>query len=435
MTLFEQLTQGFARHFIFNAFRDGAALAVSGGGDSMAMLHLLHRYRLACDLPDYPLVALTVDHGLRPEARDEIALVERTCAELGVAHTVLRWRWDGQGNLQARARDARRSLIGEWARKNGFPVCLQGHTRDDQAETVLMRLARGSGVDGLGGIARLTYEDTPDQTALAWCRPMLDASREDLRTYLRDIGADWAEDPSNENPRFDRVKARQMMAALSSLGLTPERLARTADHMQRARSDLDLIADPRHTPSARMEGGDLLLSPDDLNPSPLHDVVLRRAAMAIQLVAGGAYRPRFDALVDALKVALTDQVTLGGCLIRKDGEEIRFTREPAAVKAERVPLTDQTHGGTLWDKRWIICPLTPADAAKGLHVGALTYDGLPLCPDWRATGLPRATLAASPAVWRDDTLIAAPIAGFSNGWSATLHPKRSLEPLPSHDGS
>ncbi|MEM9756771.1 MAG: tRNA lysidine(34) synthetase TilS, partial [Pseudomonadota bacterium] len=192
-------------------------IACSGGGDSVALLHLAARV-----IGSARLAAATVDHGLR-DVTAELSLVARHCAELAVPHTVLTWQWDGHGNLQAAARDGRRHALAAHAEAIGADLILQGHTLDDQAETVLMRLARGSGVDGLAGI--------PPHGRGGWLRPLLGVGRSELRAWLRARDLDWAEDPSNDDPRYDRVKVRQTLPMLAEIGITPDRLAATAEAM------------------------------------------------------------------------------------------------------------------------------------------------------------------------------------------------------------
>ena len=175
------------------------AVAVSGGSDSMALLMLMQRW---AEDNGARISAVTVDHGLRPEAAGEAAMVARFCAQRGIPHEVLKWQgWDGTGNLQAAAREARYRLIADWVRAQGVEAVCLGHTRDDQAETFLMRLARKAGSDGLRGMP-----DRFDRHGVHWVRPVLGQSRADLRAFLRRHGVLWVEDSSNEDERFDRVR-------------------------------------------------------------------------------------------------------------------------------------------------------------------------------------------------------------------------------------
>ena len=202
-------------------------LAVSGGGDSMALLHLA----VACGLQ--PAV-VTVNHGLRAEAASEAAQVEAVAAALGLSHETLLWQgWDHTGNLQDAARKARRRLIAAWAVQNNIASVALGHTQNDIAETFLMRLQRGAGVDGLAKMAGHWSEG-----GILWQRPLLGFTRNDLRLWLQAQGLTWVEDPSNDNPRFDRVRARKALAHLQPLGLTPTHLAQVANHLAEARTAL-----------------------------------------------------------------------------------------------------------------------------------------------------------------------------------------------------
>ena len=366
-------------------------VAVSGGGDSVALLLLLAAIR--------PVAAVTVDHGLRPEATAEAAAVARLCADRGIPHAVLPWRgWTGRGNLQAAARAARRRLIGAWAAERGLAGVALGHTLDDQAETFLLRLARGSGVDGLAGMAFAARGE-----GALWLRPLLEVRREALRQWLTGQGVAWAEDPSNADPAFARVRARAALGPLATLGLGPERLAATAAAMARARTALE--AATAALARACLEpgrAGDLTLDPGPWAAAS-EEIRLRLLAAALGWVAGAPLRPRLSALSAAAAVAgglggeLRGGLTLHGCILRPRRGRIVLRREPARAAAA-VPF------GAAWDGRWLV-----AGPGAGLRVGALGVVGLARRPRWRESGLAREALLTTPAVWDGADLVAAPL--------------------------
>lgn len=378
-------------------------LAVSGGSDSLALM------ALAADWAAPRSVALTVfsvDHGLRLEAASEVAAVGAAARASGLGFEPLQWNgWDGQGNLQNAAREARRALIARRATDLGIAHIALGHTRDDQAETLLLRLARGSGVDGLAAMAG-RRETGP----VTWLRPLLDITRAELRAELTRRGIGWTEDPSNDDTRFDRVRARRIMAALAPLGVSADRLAQTAAHMGRARAALEDATDELSAATTRLEAGDLVIArPEWLAaPQELRDRLL---ASGLCFVSGQPYRPRYVALVDAIDAVKRGRRTvLHGCLLLPDDDELRLTREPAAVCDHRVPASE------IWDGRWqMIGPASP-----GLEIAALGEAGLAQCPKWRERAVPHAGLPATPALWHGDRLVAAPFAGWPNGWTARL---------------
>ncbi|HCP82205.1 MAG TPA: tRNA lysidine(34) synthetase TilS [Octadecabacter sp.] len=382
------------------------ALAVSGGGDSTALMHLA-----AQTIDPERLHVLTVDHGLRDVA-GEIELVAKQAGELGLRHEVLTWVWNGTGNLQAEARIGRWAAIETYcASLDGEVCCMTGHTREDQAETVLMRLARGSGVAGLAGMQ--PYGAAPD--GLRIFRPLLDETRAELREWLTGGGISWSDDPSNEDPRFDRVRARQMQAELAKLGLTTDRLAQTAAHMQAARRELVQYSVMIAKEYASEYAGDVLFP---VEWDDHRDVAQRLFRHALHHVGGGAYPPRSDAALALWDAAQTGQGgTLHGCLVTVDGDALRVTREFAATQAS--VLWANRVCGKLWDNRWLVSDDTGGDSKGDLSIRALG-ESLKDVPDWRDVGLPRASLMASPAVFDGETLISAPVAGLQNGFSARI---------------
>ena len=371
-------------------------LAVSGGGDSIALMHLAQHWGGA------ELQIATVDHGLRPEARQEAAFVAQTARDLGLSHVTLNWEgWSGRGNLQDAARQARRNLLAHWAQQEGLHAVLLGHTQDDQAETFLMRLARGSGVDGLAAMAPMHVE-----SGIRWLRPLLQLTRDELRDWLRARNLQWVDDPSNDDNNFDRIKARQALQHLGPLGLSPARLAETALRMSEARVVLDAAATDAARDICRFEHGDFVFDAAPFDALP-QDTRHRLVARVLCDVASKPYRPRLSALRAALSSA---SATLHGCLLTRTAKEIRITREQNAVQGLSSPLDG------LWDGRWRVLPPADIDIPTGLTISALGEAGLAQCADRTAWRLPRKSLLSSPAVWLGSRLIAAPLAGFSPNW-------------------
>lgn len=364
-------------------------IAVSGGGDSTALLHLA----LAAGLK---VEAVTVDHRLRPESAAEAAGVAADCADLGVPHAVLVWEHGPvAGNLMDAARRARMGLILTWARERRLAHVALGHTRDDQAETLLMGLSRQAGIAGLSGMRRRWVE-----AGVTLHRPILDAGRAELRDWLRARGIAWVDDPTNDDPRFSRVKARRVLAALAPLGITAEGLASVAAHLAEAQEALAVqvraaAADVRPAAGALQIGAGLWERPAEVR----RQVILA----ALRWLNGADYAPR-AAEVERLIAAMAAgrDATLAGCRFRKGW----LMREARALGGP-FPV------GDLWDGRWRVT------GAKG-EVRALGAAGLRQCGDWRALGLPRAVLEVTPAVWHGDLLVSAPLAGWPNGWSAQL---------------
>lgn len=379
-------------------------VAVSGGGDSIALLHILTR---CFQDQDVTLCAATVDHGLRPESAEEARRVARLCADLDVEHEVLQWAdWDGSGNLQDQARRARIRLLSEWARRQGIHVVALGHTADDQAETVLMRLARSAGVNGLSAMSVRTTRDS-----ITILRPMLGLTRADLRDYLTRNGLSWSDDPSNEDLRFDRIKARDALAVLAPLGITAQKLSEVASYMGQARDALDWHAFLAARSHVRVDGGSIVIDLRGFRTLP-EEISRRLLVRSVQWINGAEYAPRRAALGD-LVAALRDRrsVTLAGCRAVAQGSAIWLCRECEAVRHETAAP------GSAWDGRWrVIGP----DAGDQIEVRALGTEGLAQCDGWRAVGRPRPALTSTPAVWRGNLLLAAPLAGHPAGWEAEI---------------
>lgn len=213
-------------------------LAVSGGPNSIALMWLAARWRRS--LTRGPrLIAITVDHGLRPEAAREARNVKRLARSLDLPHRTLRWTGaKPKTGLPAAAREARYRLLAKAARASGATHILTAHTRDDQAETLLMRMLRGSGIAGLAAMAR---ESEREGVWLA--RPLLDIPKSRLVATLDKAKIAFADDPTNRDMSFTRPRLRALMPALAEEGGDSRNLARLASRLARANAAIEVLAD------------------------------------------------------------------------------------------------------------------------------------------------------------------------------------------------
>ena len=216
-------------------------LAVSGGPDSTALMVLAARWRSG--LKRKPrLIAVTVDHGLRAQSKREAAAVKCQAAALGLEHNTLHWRGTKPATgLQQAARAARYGLLAQAARKAGAGAILTAHTLDDQAETVLIRMSRGSGVTGLGAMQRMAV--IPGHEPLFLVRPLLDIPKARLVATLTVARIAFADDPSNRDPRFTRARLRGLMPDLAAEGLDARRLSLLARRLKRADRAIEAAVD------------------------------------------------------------------------------------------------------------------------------------------------------------------------------------------------
>ena len=406
-------------------------LAVSGGGDSMAMLYLAHNWTREYGIR---LWVVTVDHGLRPESADEAAMVAEECGALGWPHTTLRWHWDGTGNIQDAARRGRLSLIDRW--RGDLRHVLFAHTQNDQAETVLMRLVRGSGVDGLAGM-RAVREVAPHARAVpalvetervgilpsrhesvpgfSVLRPCLDMTRDDLRHYLKVLRGRWVDDPSNENRDFERVRIRQLLTILSEEGISTSVLADTATRLARARDGLtQRLAEKVRSLCSDAPLGQVRIERDGfaaLDP----ETQLRMLTAALCYVASAEYRPRAASSEGLLEQVLSGRGgTLHGAEVTVEKAHLRVFREAARVEHA---ISDV---GDIWDQQWVLKDVQGA-FPNGARVRALGDDGWQQIPDRSGITVPFRAARALPSVWAGDGLLACPGVGFGPEISATRY--------------
>lgn len=379
------------------------AIAVSGGRDSMALALLAHAYAKKAGAEVF---ALTVDHGLRPDSDAQTAQCAAWCRALGLTHHAFLWRDEKpETGVQAAARAERYRLLAAAAVEAGCEALLTAHSADDQAETVFMRLARGAGAAGLSAMTSASMIAAGAGTPVRLLRPLLSFSRIRLTATADAVNQAYIDDPSNEDPAFERVRTRALLAALAEQDLlNGDALCRTARRLETAHRRLRLQEERLFSTLGgcfHHWGGASL---DRAAETPAMGGL---AARLVHAVNGEPYRPDDGAAMKALQAAhATGAATLGGVLIKAHRGRIWFLREPGALlgragvtAATPQPLTDPL----LWDGRFILRPPFEGRAFTVAPLGEAAADR----PEAALFAGPREGLMATPAIYHDDALIAA----------------------------
>ncbi|GJD94931.1 tRNA(Ile)-lysidine synthase [Methylobacterium iners] len=313
MSADDPLARALRRYLDPALARGDVLLAVSGGPDSTALMHVAAAFS-----PRVGLSVATVDHGLRPESREEAEGVAAAASRLGLPHHLLEWRGPKPASrVQAEARDARYCLLAQCAQEIGAVVVLTGHTQDDQAETVLMRLIAGSGPGGLAGMRG----ERPLRPGIDLARPFLATPKAALVAYCEAHGLLALQDPSNADDRFARVRLRGLMPLLAHEGLSVERLCRVA--LRAARDDAALTEVARSALAAARRSSEAGLILDGSSLRGLPEAILLRVVDAAIMEAGGTGPLRLerlerlvlDDLLPALRARTPLRRTLRGILI------------------------------------------------------------------------------------------------------------------------
>lgn len=369
---------------------------MSGGPDSTALMLLVAAWR---ERP--PVLVATVDHGLRPEAHDEARLVAENAGRCGLPCRIMTARrGERPGNLQDWARRARYRLLAQAARDAAFDTIVTAHHLEDQAETLLLRLARGSGVYGL---AAMRDEGEADGVRLA--RPLLGVPRAILAGISAASGLAVVADPSNADPRFDRVRIRSAMPLLAEQGLTAARLGETAARLGRAAAALDHYAAALLRERFTADAFGVVRGPAAGFGEVPEEVGLRALALILRAVGGAEYTPEIES-VEAVRGALL--AAGGGALARRTLHGVVISVRNGVLLAARewgregLPDVPVTGAATLvWDGRFRVA-IPPA--GDELRIGPLGRSDRRL----RAPGADRNALRTAPGLFQNGTLVAVP---------------------------
>lgn len=364
------------------------AVAVSGGADSMALLSLARDWAADTGIA---FTALTVDHGLRPGSDSEARQVAAWCAAHGIAHRTLTWTGAKPARgIQAAARDARYALLEDWCRNNGHAALLVAHTINDQAETFLMRMSRGSGINGLAGMPLVS-----DHDGVRLIRPLLGISRKRIEATVAARSLETLSDPSNRDRRYARVRMRDSLVLLAAHGVSAEAIAGTArvfgtmraareQEVHRLADRISLFHQTGYAELARTGLG-------RADPESARGLV----AAALATIGGRDYPPRRERLGRLMDDMVRDDGfrprTLGNCVISIRRDHFLIRREHRTI---RHSVGVDGAGYRVWDGRFRLEFAEIGDADPGKYrLCALGEDG------WRQI-VPLAD-RANLAAWRD----------------------------------
>ncbi len=398
--------------------RPRIAVAVSGGADSMALALLGDNWARR---RKGSIAALTVDHGLRNGSAMEAEKTGRWLARRQIEHHILAWRGPKPGSgIQAAARTARYRLMSEWSRQNSVLHLLLAHHQEDQAETFLIRMGRGSGVYGMSGMSAVM--ETP---SVRLVRPLLEISRQRLKHTLKQFGQDWMEDPSNRDPAFARARLRSCRRELDGAGIVPSRLAQNARHMARVRvvlesAAVDLLAgccSIYPAGYAEIDAAALMAGPAEIS---------RRAlARVLMCVGGGAYPPRLERLDRLLGSIAAGRLfrarTLAGCRVMPmragspEAANLLICREGRGMARPMAIEAGAAEAGVrvFWDNRFVIRFAVTGEKAPGrawlAGLGAQGWSEIAgQCPEIKKHPVPPAVRPSLPAISDDRGIFSVP---------------------------
>jgi len=395
--------------FLFSRLNPFSRLtvAVSGGADSLCLMVLLSEWKKRRAWPG-TFEILCVDHGLRPESAEEAEFVSACAKDLDLACTLLRWSGPKpSSNLQEEARLARYRLMAAHMKGTGAEALLVAHHLDDQAETFLDRLTRGSGVAGLSAM----IADDPDgPEGLRLLRPLLSIPKCVLEASLKTRGRTWCSDPSNNDIKYKRSRLRSVLPFLAKEGLTAERLAKTAANIRRAAEALEtVLKEVAEKHLVEHSAGPLKLDRKVYRSLP-EELRLRFLSLMISRVTGRAPRPRLRNLTGLDRMLSSERpcrLTLGGAMFDGRSATLFCWKEPGRRPPETL---SEPAGAGIWDGRYRYCaPEGPkTDGAQSVSLGPLLASPLSATQvDW-PKGWPKAAFRCAPVIWAGKKVLQVP---------------------------
>lgn len=321
MLLFENFKQNLEKILTGNK-PEKIAVAVSGGSDSLALTLLLHKWAI---LNKVDLTAITVDHNLRPESKNEADAVHKFMEAEKIKHVIL--TYDGKipsSNIENIARNYRYKMIFKYMNDNDIKTLFIGHNKDEEIETFLLNLTRGSGVYGLSGISEISKRD--DITII---RPMLVFTKNEIKEFLTNNNIIWIEDPSNNDEKYKRVKIRKLKSVFENLGLSTDRIKNTIENMKLTRELYDFYINDCIKKSVKIIDNNVEIFVSEILQFP-KTIILKVLGQIVKNASGNNYPPRLKnilLLYDKIKAENDFKITLQHLIITGKNGKVYLTPE------------------------------------------------------------------------------------------------------------
>ena len=410
---------------IFNAqiIDSKIAIAVSGGVDSMVLMNLAKESDF---LNDKNVFILVVDHGLRAESKQEAKFVKNEAKKLGFPTRILKWKGSKPNKrIQEEARNKRYSLLINFCRENNINNLYLAHHLDDQIETFLFRMFRGSGLQGL-----TSFSSSYERNGLTLIRPLIDTPKSELISYARRKKINWVEDPSNENQKYDRVKLRKVLPLIYKEGFDKKVFLKSVKKLRLANQALDQITKEFVLKYVTINKNISIFINQELFLTAPEDVQLRVLQNTIRIFSGERYySPDYLKILNLMNWARSDNdisaKTLGGTIFRKRKGGIILYKEVKKLN-EIKPIKLSKSKYTAWDNRFLI---KINKSVKG-EISYLGNEGVKILKSKKIlgkkgfNGIPLTALYSIPAMWDGKRLISAPFFDYSVDNSVNLKVKK-----------
>ena len=410
---------------IFNAqiIDSKIAIAVSGGVDSMVLMNLAKESDF---LNDKNVFILVVDHGLRAESKQEAKFVKNEAKKLGFPTRILKWKGSKPNKrIQEEARNKRYSLLINFCRENNINNLYLAHHLDDQIETFLFRMFRGSGLQGL-----TSFSSSYERNGLTLIRPLIDTPKSELISYARRKKINWVEDPSNKNQKYDRVKLRKVLPLIYKEGFDKKVFLKSVKKLRLANQALDQITKEFVLQYVIINKNISVFIKQELFLTAPEDVQLRVLQNTIRIFSGERYySPNYLKILNLMNWARNDNdisaKTLGGTIFRKRKGGLILYKEVKKLN-EIKPIKLSKSKYRAWDNRFLI---KINKSVKG-EISYLGNEGVKILKSKKIlgkkgfNGIPLTALYSIPAMWDGKRLISAPFFDYSVDNSVNLKVKK-----------